>query len=97
VAVANEALRTQAIERVAQAIVDLVDSETETLADDLWRACAEAGSRLRRRAPRAVPVVRTDANLEALGHRDQASRRFDAFAYFLLSPVPDQASADDKS
>jgi hypothetical protein len=92
---ADEARRSDAVERLAQAIVDLADSGTETLADDVWGACAEAGSRLRRRAPGATPVARTTANLEALGRLDQASTRFPAFSYFLLSPLPKSAPADE--
>jgi hypothetical protein len=76
--------------RLARAIVELVDSGTETLADDIWSACAEAGSELRRRGPGAAPVARTATNLEALGRLDQASQRFDGFAYFLFRPFATQ-------
>jgi hypothetical protein len=93
---ADETLRTQQIERLAKAIVDLADSGTETLADDIWRACAKAGVELRRRQPGAPPVARSDANLEALGRLDQASARFNGFAYFLLNPLGAQLDDDDQ-
>ena len=94
---ADEARKSDAVERLAQAIVDLVDSGTETLADDIWGAFAEAGSRLRRRAPGAAPVARTHVNLEALGRLDKASARFQAFSYFLLSPLPRSTPADEEA
>ena len=92
----DDTARTDAMTRLTRAIVELVDSGTETLADDIWSACAEAGSELRRRAPGAAPVARTDANLEALGRLDQASERFDGFAYFLFSPLAAQAPDEDR-
>jgi hypothetical protein len=93
---ADETLRKQQIERLAQAIVDLADTGTETLADDIWSACAQAGAELRQRTPGAVPVVRTHVNLEALGRLDQASRRFNGFVYFLLNPAGAGLPVDDE-
>jgi hypothetical protein len=89
--------RNDAVSRLAKAILDLVDSGTETLADDIWAACAEAGSELRRRTPGAAPVARADKNVEALGRLDQASARFDGFAYFLLSPLGVRSASDDQT
>lgn len=94
---ADTARRREALEHLAQAILDLVDSGTETLADDIWSACAEAGSRLRRQAPGTAPVARTHVNLEALGRLDQESARFQAFSYFLLSPLPSSTPANEEA
>jgi hypothetical protein len=76
--------REAAITRVAEAIVGLVETGTETLADDIWAACAAAAADVRRGTPGAAPVARTQANLEALARRDGRSERGDAFAAFLL-------------
>jgi hypothetical protein len=91
----DDIARTDALNRLSKAIVDLADSATETLADDIWSACARAGAELRQRTPGAAPVVRSHVNLEALGRLDQASRRFNGFVYFLLNPAGAELPVDD--
>jgi hypothetical protein len=91
----EDSTKAAAISRLADAIVALVDSGTETIADDIWVACAEAGAELRQRTPGAAPVVRSHVNLEALGRLDQASRRFNGFVYFLLNPAGAGLPVDD--
>lgn len=76
--------RQQAIEQLGKAILELVNTGTDTIADDLWTACAAAGAAIRMTDRFAVPVVRTPVNLETLLNQDRGSRRYDAFRSFLL-------------
>jgi hypothetical protein len=82
--VVDEAARKDAIERLSSAIVDLVGTGSESLADDIWPACANAGAEIRRSKPGAPPVARTQMNLETLARHGGGSTRFDAFCAFLL-------------
>jgi hypothetical protein len=75
----------QARQQLAQAVVELVATGTETLADDIHHALLEAGRTLARAAG-APPVIRMQASARALVARDQRSRRIETFALFVMEP-----------
>jgi hypothetical protein len=84
--------RDDAIAGLEQAIVHLLETGTETLADDIHAACCLAGAAVARAAGGA-PVMRSGVAAQALVRRDQRSQHFDAFAAFLLDGLASPPTA----